>query len=48
MASWPGRLTEWAAAVPYMFRHLWLGYGYQGFSILLPVHTPRPEPNQSA
>jgi O-antigen ligase len=30
-ASWSGRLTEWAAAVPYIARHLWLGYGFAGF-----------------
>jgi exopolysaccharide production protein ExoQ len=29
--SWSGRLTEWAPAVPYIFQHLWLGYGYGGF-----------------
>jgi O-antigen ligase len=29
--SWSGRLREWAPAVPYIFQHLWLGYGYGGF-----------------
>jgi O-antigen ligase len=30
-ASWSGRLHEWSPAVPYIFRHLWFGYGYGGF-----------------
>jgi O-antigen ligase len=29
--SWSGRLHEWAPAIPYIFQHLWLGYGYGGF-----------------
>ena len=29
--SWAGRLHEWSPAVPYIFSHLWLGYGYGGF-----------------
>jgi exopolysaccharide production protein ExoQ len=31
VASWSGRLTEWSGVVPYIVRHLWLGYGYAGF-----------------
>jgi|HubBroStandDraft_1064217.scaffolds.fasta_scaffold00802_6 exopolysaccharide production protein ExoQ len=31
VASWSGRLTEWSAVVPYIVRHVWLGYGYGGF-----------------
>jgi exopolysaccharide production protein ExoQ len=31
VASWSGRLREWSAAVPYLFQHLWLGYGFGGF-----------------
>jgi O-antigen ligase len=31
MASWSGRIHEWSAVVPYIVRHLWLGYGYAGF-----------------
>jgi len=29
--SWSGRLNEWSAVVPYISRHLWLGYGFAGF-----------------
>jgi O-antigen ligase len=31
VASWSGRLREWSPAIPYIFQHLWLGYGYGGF-----------------
>jgi exopolysaccharide production protein ExoQ len=31
VASWSGRIHEWSPVVPYIVRHLWLGYGYCGF-----------------
>ena len=31
VASWAGRLDEWADTLPYIAKHLWLGYGYGGF-----------------
>jgi exopolysaccharide production protein ExoQ len=48
VASWSGRLQEWAPAVPYMIRHLWFGYGYGGFwtgegdslSVMRILHVP--------
>jgi O-antigen ligase len=29
--SWSGRIHEWSPVVPYIFQHLWFGYGFGGF-----------------